>query len=91
MTPEERRRFDLIRREAIRNGRDLVTALDEAGALFTEGRMLVAYRDFRGSLADDIENMVIGPVITGMGGQSSSALDAQRAIVELLRGKGKTR
>ena len=88
MDDEERRRFDQIRAQARRNGRDLITALNEAGALLTQVRARRAARDFALSLADDLENVNIGDLIRRTGGNPSSALDAQRAMVRLLRDKG---
>lgn len=86
---EERRRFDLIRARARRNGKDVITALSEAGALLTQARERRARADIIMEIADDLENASIGDLIARTGGNRSSALDAQRAMVQLLRDKGK--
>lgn len=86
---EERRRFEAILYNARRNGKDPVTALAQAGALLTSARERRAYADIIMNIADDLENASIGDLIRRTGGDPSSALDAQRALVQLLRDKGK--
>lgn len=86
---EERRRFDRILANARRNGKDYITALNEAGVLLTPARERRARADIILDVAEDLENASIGDLIRRTGGSPSSALDAQRALVQLLRDKGK--
>lgn len=86
---EERRRFDRILANARRSGKDYITALNEAGALLTPARERRARADIILDVAEDLENASIGDLIRRTGGNPSSALDAQRAMVQLLRDKGK--
>jgi hypothetical protein len=89
MDQGERRRLDELRSVARRNGRDFITVLNDAGLLLTMERARQAKRDIILELADDLENASIGALIRRTGGNPSSALDAQRAIVQLLRDKGR--
>lgn len=89
MDTDERRRIDQVLAFARRQGKSPRQALDEARLLLTLEHVNRARADILLEVADDLENASIGDLIARTGGNRSSALDAQRAMVQLLRDKGK--
>lgn len=85
MTPQER---DLLSRraaEARRLGRDLWSHLDSREHLLTVRRYRRVRSETMYDLAEQLENMSISEILKRYGSNSSTALDAQRGIVALLR------
>lgn len=89
MDEGERYRIDTVLDRARRQGITPRRALDDARLLMTTEVVNRARADILLEVADDLENATIGDLIRITGGNPSSALDAQRAIVEYLRVKGR--
>lgn len=85
MTPAERDLFSRRAKEARRLGRNLWDHLDSRENLLTHRRYRRVRSETMYDLANDLENMSIKEILKRYGSNSSTALDAQRGIVALIR------
>lgn len=87
MSKVERARFRRKVREARRRGLDLWEHLNYHHMLLTPQRYHQVRGDVLRELADDLEKASISEIIAWYGSGSNTALDAQRGIVALIRGR----